>query len=434
MKKIKIKLASKKKYYSLSIGCLIFLFLGRVNASIGTLPTYVVNTPALSVTEMSVTKAYLALFGRAPDLDGLNFWSSSLGANATVARAVNVISDGVKLSYLSPVGVGNAEYVEYIYSYILGKSIEDDRGGVLYWTGQLDSGAFATRGDFVNSLLIAAENTQEVYSHDMFKNRMLAVESASRLQKSRNRALNYQDTQALVRRVTNTLVSYNDAMTDMNNLTNGIASPVLKWDQNYSSSSVLAGAVSLIGSNVKNHKYLVWYNRSGQMMLAHAFLPSNFSTGTNFPAVITVHGGGWRGGFIEKLQRYNTSLSESNAKYVVLAPVYRLSSYTYTSPSMQNDVDDFIQLVKSSASIFKINTAKIGLFGESSGGHIINLLGSKKNLGCISSLYPPSDLPNSASSLVPYVNYYVGTNASAQALVSPTSVLYPCGEPAQLLA
>jgi hypothetical protein len=76
----------------------------------------------------------------------------------------------------------------------------------------------------------------------------------------------------------------------------------------------------------------------------------------------------------------------------------------------QEDIEDFISLVKSSSSmnILGVNTSKVSFFGHSSGGHILNLIGSIKDIGLISTLAPVSDLSplKNTQLLQPWISYY----------------------------
>ncbi|TFW09507.1 hypothetical protein E4K72_05540 [Oxalobacteraceae bacterium OM1] len=426
------------------------------HATLMTMPTAVQGYPALTAKQMSVAKAYLAVFGRAPDLGGLNYWSApgnGLADTATVAQAVNYIAKAMATSNLSPVNLvtdangnftsglaatcdmsstvtGWDEFVEYMYVYILGKAGVEDMSGLNYWQCQVRSGVFTTPGDLVNAMLAAADGTAPAAGGDKFHNKMTMLEAAARLQLGRNRALDYQDTQTVIRRVTDTANSFNDAFARLDNLTNGGTSAVgPRWETPasgaYAPSKVLGESNALAGGGYV-HKYVVWYNRSGRMLLAHVFLPPGYSTTGYYPAIVSVHGGAWRAGFIEKLQKYNTAFTQNSGagKYVVFAPAYALTAYGYASPEQQNDIDDFISLVKSPATMnaFRVDTANVNYFGVSAGGHLLNLIGSTKDLGKVATLYPVSDLASGANTatLLPYISLYLNGNAAAG--VSPTSL------------
>ena len=421
-------------------------------ATVVPMPSTVTAYSPLTTKQMSVSKAYIALFGRSPDLGGLNYWTTTnngLSESATVSEAVNFIAKKMAGSNIAPISqivdqsgnfisgvrstcdttivTGWDEFVEYAYAFVLGKAAEDDMSGVNYWQCQVRSGVYTTPGDLINAIMTAANGATGA-SADKFKNRMTMLEAASRLQLGRSRSLGYQDSQTIIRRVTDTANSFNDAFTVLNQLTNGSASAAgPRWETaasgTYTPSKIFGESAPLSGGGYV-HKYVVWYNRSGRMLLAHIFLPPNYSTTGTFPAIISVHGGGWRDGFIEKTQKYNTAFTQSSGQYIVLSPEYSLTSLSYASPEQQNDIDDFITLVKSPATMnaFRVDTSRVNFFGLSAGGHLLNLIGSTKDLGKIATIYPESNLNASANTslLMPYINAYL--NGAPANPVSPTYV------------
>ncbi|RYF48225.1 MAG: hypothetical protein EOO27_35850 [Comamonadaceae bacterium] len=246
------------------------------------------------------------------------------------------------------------------------------------------------------------------------------LDAAIRLQRGRNRMIGYQDSQTLLRRVTDSVDSFHDAFAKLDNLTSGFLAVncppdgtnpdgttrfVPCWEApggiGYSPSKVSSEALPLpgpsvpVGQNLRVHRYLVWYNRRGCMMLAHMFLPGGYPF-TQYATIVSVHPGGWRGGFIEKNQKYNTSFIQASNGYgpfVVFAPAYALSAYQHIAPMSQDDIEDFRGLVASSATQtqFAVNTSVHG-FGVSAGGHLLNLLALTRNYGRVGSAGPVSDL------------------------------------------
>jgi len=88
------------------------------------------------------------------------------------------------------------------------------------------------------------------------------------------------------------------------------------------------------------------------------------------PAVVLVHGGGWRGGDKSRLTEHAKSLAQSG--YVALSVNYRL-----TSPNSNVDYDEIIadikcavRSIKANASTYNIDRKRIGIFGTSAGGHL----------------------------------------------------------------
>ena len=72
---------------------------------------------------------------------------------------------------------------------------------------------------------------------------------------------------------------------------------------------------------------------------------------------------------------------------------YRLAP-KYPYPSARVDVESAVQWVKANAKKYKINPNKIALMGESAGGHLVNLVGSKNDVGvaAVVCFYGPIDM------------------------------------------
>jgi hypothetical protein len=93
-------------------------------------PAFIPSTPPLSAHEMDVSKVYLAVFGRTPELSGLNYWASQTPPTASIEQIYNTIAALAGPTNISPANENNFEFVKYIYAYILGKSYQDDPSGV----------------------------------------------------------------------------------------------------------------------------------------------------------------------------------------------------------------------------------------------------------------------------------------------------------------
>ena len=453
----------------------------------------------LNPLQLKVAQSYLAMLGRIPDAaptsgdvnssnfcsqpigNGLDFWYcatlNKYGSNASISQVVDMIaggmagatfppvnsvlnSDGSKISpgskdannnYLYNSGWG--EYIEYLYTFALGRSIEDDPSGVRFWQrAAIDQNQ--TPGGTAQAILQAATGTAFPSSSHFdqqgsclnlpdtfnckydyqFANQMLMLESAIRLQRGRGIQIAYQDLQTLLRRVSDDPVSFMNAYEKLNTLTlGGIASSCPQngynpdgsiryipcWEdpggQPYSPSRI-ANESSILGGttaaeNLKQHRYLVWYNRKGRMMLAHAYLPSGYPA-IQYDSVVSIHGGGWRGGFVEQLQKYNTQFiqqNNGNGPFVVFSPSYGLTSYQLEHPNGQNDIEDFIALISSNSTISRFGVgAVVHKFGVSAGGHLLNSLGFKNDYGRIATFGPVSDLTdvNNVELMRTYTDYY----------------------------
>lgn len=387
------------------------------NATAG-LKSYVASAAALSVTEKSVAKAFLALFGRAPDRDGLAYWSGVVGASASVTTAVNALRSAVSSSYI--LDMDNAVSVDLMFYHVLGKTRGEDPDGAAYWTAQLAGGT--SYGAIVETVLTACE-TATGYHADAARNRWLIVESICRLQKSHSVDLDVQDSITSVLRVFGELYSYEQAMDDVYRLlVLRKPSPAVAWGNVLTQATVYDRSRTPGNTTIRQVRNLVWYNRDGAMMLAVAYLPAAFKTVDKVRPVIAMHGGGWRQGYPEKIYDYCLALAgTSDPAYLVLSPKFRLTAFGFASPLLQNDIDDFYRLVKA-APFLKPYADKISLFGESSGGHLACLIGAQQDVHRVFAIYPPIDLrgdPSVSAGLDPYVDFYAAdTAAKASASVN----------------
>jgi pectinesterase len=96
-----------------------------------------------------------------------------------------------------------------------------------------------------------------------------------------------------------------------------------------------------------------------------------------YPALIMVHGGGWRSGN-KSMER---PLAQQLALYgVVSIPVeYRLSPEALY-PAAIHDIKASIRFVKANAEKYNIDTTKVAISGESAGGHLAILVAMTNNV------------------------------------------------------
>ncbi len=419
----------------------------------GTLPSVFATTiPAWNNDQKQVALAYLFLFGRAPDTAGMNYWigqTPGSSGSKTFVDAFRTLHNALGTSYFEPVNVpegGGLYFFQDIYVHVLGRAVPDELNnlpsapsGIQYWGKTLNE--YSTPPRLAESTLGGkrARVCYDIYNilaanpapDDLAYNRFLILEGVVRAQLYYGRDLSYQTSETITRMVVDTTTSFDDAMSVVTSrIINNSTPPTNQWFKNYTQSVIAAEAIvsrydNFATNNTKIHKYLAWWNRNGDLLLAHAFLPASFASisSNTQRCVISLHGGGWRGATIERLQSYNTLLAGASAVPVVLAPAMRLSRYSYIFPAAYNDLEDFKALVEASATMLRINTAKISYFGESSGAHLVLLLGSKVNAGRVFSLYAPVDLTNltvsqypgydsSPADLRPYINYFTGENCA----------------------
>jgi hypothetical protein len=124
-----------------------------------------------------LTDLYLAFFGRAPDVGGLEYWQEQLleiGRDfSTIARDFSWSGEA---QALFPSGSSNREFVRNVYLNCFGR--EPDEGGWDWWTAKLDAldpndpNYLNDRGSFVGELLLGAyAPTSGADDRDLLTNR-----------------------------------------------------------------------------------------------------------------------------------------------------------------------------------------------------------------------------------------------------------------------
>jgi acetyl esterase/lipase len=92
------------------------------------------------------------------------------------------------------------------------------------------------------------------------------------------------------------------------------------------------------------------------------------------PAVICVHGGGWKGGARRTYRFLGPWLAA--AGYVAVAIDYRLvNGATNRYPAAVDDVRAALAYVREHAAEWNVDPARIALMGDSAGGHLVALAG-----------------------------------------------------------
>ncbi len=107
----------------------------------------------------------------------------------------------------------------------------------------------------------------------------------------------------------------------------------------------------------------------GQDLLLDAYLPS--AAKTTRPAVVLVHGGGWRGGdkrdFAAEARRF------ADIGWVAFSVGYRLTTPS-AFPAEVDDVTAAIRWVRAHAGDYGVDPSRIGALGASAGGHLVAML------------------------------------------------------------
>ena len=163
-----------------------------------------------------------------------------------------------------------------------------------------------------------------------------------------------------------------------------------------------------------------------------------------FPAVVVIHGGGWRGGS----KGSNRALLAEFAKrgYVAISPQYRFCPKE-TFPAQVHDVKAAVRWLRSRKDEYKVDADHVGAVGFSAGGHLSLMLGVTgpedglegdapagspgTRVQAVVNYFGPADLgaadiPDASK---PLVKDFVGNAPDAMAKASPITYIGPGDAP-----
>jgi len=92
-----------------------------------------------------------------------------------------------------------------------------------------------------------------------------------------------------------------------------------------------------------------------------------------FPAVVCVHGGGWKAGNRQSLGQLTEILAKHN--FVAVTVTYRFAP-KHKFPAQIEDCKASVRWLRAKAEKYNINPDKIGAVGFSAGGHLVSLMGA----------------------------------------------------------
>jgi acetyl esterase/lipase len=117
-------------------------------------------------------------------------------------------------------------------------------------------------------------------------------------------------------------------------------------------------------------KGIEYANPDGQHLQLNMARPK---TGTGpFPAVICIHGGGFRAGSRDSYDGLCKRLAQKG--FVAVTVTYRLAP-KYPFPAAVHDVKAAVRWVRANAAKYQIDPDRIGVTGGSAGGHLAQFLG-----------------------------------------------------------
>lgn len=115
---------------------------------------------------------------------------------------------------------------------------------------------------------------------------------------------------------------------------------------------------------------LTYADAGNRPLKIDAFLPKA-KTG-KFPAILIVHGGGWRSG--DRSQHIPLAQQLAERGFACFTVEYRLSTEAFY-PAAVHDVKAAVRWLKANAKKFNLDTAKVAILGFSAGGQLAALVG-----------------------------------------------------------
>lgn len=125
----------------------------------------------------------------------------------------------------------------------------------------------------------------------------------------------------------------------------------------------------------QDHRDLVYATYGSRAMHLDLYLPKNGDG--PFPAVVYIHGGGWRGGNKAAFQRQAAHMADQG--FVGACIEYRLSGEA-KFPAALYDSKAAVRWMRANAGKYRIDPKRIGAAGGSAGGHLAAMLGTTGGL------------------------------------------------------
>ncbi|HYP09779.1 MAG TPA: alpha/beta hydrolase fold domain-containing protein [Bryobacteraceae bacterium] len=151
------------------------------------------------------------------------------------------------------------------------------------------------------------------------------------------------------------------------------------------------------------HEKNIEYSNVGARVAMDVLRPKSPAS-TALPAVVLVHGGGFRAGSRESYVPVAVKLAQRG--YVAATVSYRLSP-RHQFPAAVEDVKAAVRFLRANATRFGVDPEKIGAMGGSAGGHLVLFLGLTADVPEFEGSGPNRD---QSSKVACVVNYYGPTD------------------------
>lgn len=110
------------------------------------------------ITELDVTRVYVATFNRAPDATGLTYWTyDSFGGDATIEQIAQSFFDSAEAQSIYTPSMTVEQRVSLAYFNLFGR--EADATGLVYWVDEIESGR-VSQSSMILALVNGAQDSE----------------------------------------------------------------------------------------------------------------------------------------------------------------------------------------------------------------------------------------------------------------------------------
>lgn len=148
----------------------------------------------------------------------------------------------------------------------------------------------------------------------------------------------------------------------------------------------------------------VAYLAAGRTEKLDVYLPLA-TTNELRPALVWIHGGGWRGGTKNEARAKNVCGTLAEAGYVAVSIDYRLGDGAW--PTNLHDCKNAVRFLRANATKYGLDPRRIAVAGGSAGGHLALMVALTAN---DPALEPAAPYPGISSDVRCVVNFYGVTN------------------------
>jgi len=148
-----------------------------------------------------------------------------------------------------------------------------------------------------------------------------------------------------------------------------------------------------ISAGIAVERDLVYDTRAGHDLTLDIAFPKQ--RGAPVPAIVHIHGGGWRGGN----KNLRQALKYAERGWVGVSIRYRLSGVAHF-PAGVHDCKTAIRWLRAHCETYGVDPDRIGVFGQSAGGHLVALLGSSGGDAYLEGDGPYGKFPSTVQAVV----------------------------------